>query len=76
MWTYSACLGILILGGLRSIAPCLPPALERRAVITILRPGSQGLNCRSFRFSHAPVLTISSTIGQLVGYLGGQFSQH
>ena len=40
MWTYPARLGILIPGGLRPIAPCLPPAPERRAVIAILRPRS------------------------------------
>ena len=61
MWIYSACLGILIPGGLRAIAPCPPPLLGRRAVIAVLRFGSRGLDCRSFRFSHAPVLTVGST---------------
>ena len=67
MWIYPACLGILIPGGLQPIAPYPPPLLGRRAVITILRLGSQGSDCRSFRFSHAPTLTIGSTAGLLVG---------
>ena len=67
MWIYPALLGILIPGGLRPIAPCPPPLLGRRAVIAILRSGSQGPNCRSFRFSHAPVLIVGSTTELLVG---------
>ena len=76
MWIYPTHLGILIPGGLRPIAPYPPPSLGRRAVIFILKPGSRGPDCRSFRFSHAPALTIGSTVGFLVGYSGGQFAQH
>ena len=73
MWFYSVCLGILIPRGLRLIAPCLPSLLGRKAVIDILRSRSQGSDCRSFRFSHALVLTVGSTAKLLVGYSGGQF---
>ena len=69
-------LGILILGGLRPITACPPPLLGRRAVISILRFGSQGSDCRSFRFSHTPVLTVGSTAKLLVGCLGGQFARY
>ena len=65
MWIYPARLGILIPGGQRPIAPCLPPTPGRRAVISILRPRSRGSDCRSFRFSHAPILTIGSIAGLL-----------
>ena len=75
MWIYPACLGILNLGGLRPIAPCPPLLLGRRAVIAIMRLGSQGPDFRSFRFSHALVLTISSTTGLLGSCSGGQFVQ-
>ena len=75
MWIYLGRIGILIPGGLLPIAFCPPPSLGRRAVIAILRPVSQGPDCRSFRFSHASTLTIGSTIGLLVGCSGGQFSQ-
>ena len=50
MWIYRARLGILILGGLRPIAPCPLPFLGRQVVIAILRYGSRGPDCRSFRF--------------------------
>ena len=76
MWSYLARLGILIPRGLRPIAPCPPPFLWRRTLIAIMRPRSRGPDCRSFRFSHAPVLTIGSTIGLLVGCSRGQFAQH
>ena len=76
MWIYPACLGILIPGGLRPIAPCPPPLLGRRAVIVIMRSRSRGLDCRSFRFSHAPVLTVGSTVELLVGCSEGQFTRH
>ena len=76
MWIYPARLGILISGGLRPIAPCPPSLLGRRAVIAIMRSGSRGSDCRSFRFSHAPVLTIGSTVKLLVGCSGGQFARH
>ena len=75
MWIFPAWLGILIPGGLRPIAPCLLPAPRRRAVIVILRPGSRGSDCWSFRFSHSPILTIGSTAGLLVGCSRGQFDQ-
>ena len=75
MWIYPAQLGILIPGGLRPIAPYLPPSLGQRAVIAIPRFGSRGSNCRSFRSSHAPVLIVGSTAELLVGYSGGQFSR-
>ena len=52
------------------------PLLGRRVVITILRFGSRGLDCRSFRFSHALVLTVGSTTKLLGGCSGGQFSRH
>ena len=68
MWIYPARLGILIPGGLRPIAPCPPPLLGRRTVITILRSGSRGSDCRNFHFSHAPVLIVSSNAELLVGY--------
>ena len=68
MWIYPARLDILIPGGLRPIAPYPPPTLGRRAVISILKLGSRGPDCRSFCFSHAPALIIGSTIGLLVGY--------
>ena len=76
MWIYPARLGILIPRGLRPIAPCPPPLLGRRAVIAIMRFGSRGPDCRSFHFSHAPVLTVGSTAELLVGCSRGQFSQH
>ena len=76
MWIYPTRLGTLILGGLRSIAPCPPPLLGRQAIIAILRSGSRGPDCRSFRFSHAPVLTVGRTAELLVGCSGGQFAQH
>ena len=76
MWLYPTYLGILISGGLQSIALYPPPLLGRQAVIAILRSGSRGPDCRSFRFSHAPVLTIGSTAELLVGCSGGQFAQH
>ena len=61
MWIYPARLGIWIPGGLRPIAPCLPPLLGRRAVIVILRSRSRGSDCRSIHSSHAPILTGGST---------------
>ena len=67
MWIYSARLGILIPRGLRPIAPCLSPLFGRRVVIAILRSGFRGPNGRSFRFFHAPVLTVGSTAELLVG---------
>ena len=67
MWIYPARLGILIPGGLRPIAPFLPPLLGQRAVIVILRSGSRGSDYRSFRSSHAPILTCGSTAELLVG---------
>ena len=76
MWIYQALLGILIPGGLRPIAPCPSPLLRRRAVIAILRSGSRGPDCRSFRFSHAPVLIVCSTTELLIGCSGGQFARH
>ena len=76
MWIYPARLGILIPGGLRLIAPCPPPLLGRQAVIAILRSGSRGPGCRSFCFSHVPVLTVGSTAELLVGCSGGQFARH
>ena len=48
----------------------------QRAVIAILRLGSQGPDCRSFHSSHAPVLTVGSTIELLVGYSRGQYARH
>ena len=74
MWIYPARLSILIPGGLRLIAPCPQPL--RRAVIAILRSGLRGPDYRSFRFSHAPALTIGSIVGLLVGFSRGQFAQH
>ena len=62
--------------GLLPIAHCPPPLLGQRAVIAILRSGSRGPDCRSFRFSHAPVLTVGSTAELLVGCSGGRFSRH
>ena len=76
MWIYPALLGILIPGSLRPIAPCLLPSLGRRSLIAILRYGFRCPDCRSFRLSHAPVLTIGSTTELLVGYSGGQSSRH
>ena len=76
MWIYPAHLGILIPRGLRPIAPCPLPLPRRRDVISIMRPGYRGPNCKSFRFSHALVLTIGSTTELLVGFSGGQFSRH
>ena len=76
MWIYLARLGILIPGGLRLIAPCPSPLLGRRAVIAILRSRSRGPDCKSFCFSHAPVLTVGSTAELLVGCSGGQFARH
>ena len=76
MWFYPVCLGTLIPGGLLQIAPCSSPLLGRLAVIAILRSGSRGLDCRSFHFSHAPVLTVGNTIELLVGCSRGQFARH
>ena len=76
MWIYPTPLGILIPRGLRSIAPCPPPLIRRRVAIPILRSGTRGSDCRSFRFSQAPVLTVGSTVELLVGCLGGKFSWH
>ena len=76
MWIYPARLGILILEGLWPITPCPPPLLGRQAVIAILRCGSRGPDCRNFRFSHAPVLTVGSIVELLVGCSGGQFPRH
>ena len=76
MWIYPTRLSILIPGGLRTIAPCSPPSLGQRAVISILRPRSRGPDYRSFRFSHAPALKFGSTTGLLVGCSEGQFSRH
>ena len=76
MWIYPTRLGILILGGLRPIAPCPPPLLGWRAVIAILRSRSRGLDCRNFRLSHALVLTVGSAAELLVDCSGGQFSRH
>ena len=76
MWIYPARLIIFILVCLQPITPCPPPSLWRRAVISILRLGSQGPYCRSFRFSHAPAPTIDSTAGLLVGCSEGQFAKH
>ena len=67
MWIYLAHLGILIPRGLRPIAHYPPPLLGRRAVIDILRSRSRGPECRSFRFSHASLLTIDNTAELLVG---------
>ena len=76
MWIYPTRLGILIPRGLRPITPCPPPFLGRRAIIPILRSGTRGSSYRSFRFSHALVLTDGSTAELLVGYSGGQFARH
>ena len=76
MCIYPGRLGILIPGGLRLIPPHPLPLLGRQAVIAILRSGSRGPNCRSFRFSHAPLLTVGSTVELLVGCSGGQFTRH
>ena len=76
MWIYSAQLEILILGGLRPIAPCLLPLLGRRVIIAILRSRSQGLDYRSFHSSHTPILTVGSTVELLVGYSGHQPVRH
>ena len=76
MWIYPVRLGVLILRGLRPIAPCPPLSLGWQAVISILRSRLQGPDCRSFRFSHAPTLTIDSTIGLLVGCSRDQIAQH
>ena len=74
MWIYLARPDILIPWSLRPIAPCPPPLLGRRAVIDIMRSEPRGLDCKSFHFSHALVLTIGSTIGLLVGCSRGQFA--
>ena len=76
MWIYPARLEILIPGGLCPIAPCPRPLLGGRVAIAIMRSGSRGMDCRSFRFSHAPVLTIGSTAELLVSCSGGQFAWH
>ena len=76
MWIYPTRLRILIPRGLWPITPCPQPLLGRRVVIAIMRSESRGPDCRSFRFSHAPVLTVGSTAKLLVFYLGGQFAQH
>ena len=67
MWTYPARLNILILGGLRPIAPCPLPLPGWRAVVAILRSRLRGSDYRSFFFSHAPTLTIGSTTELLAG---------
>ena len=67
---------MLILGGLRPIAPCPSPLLGQRAVISILRSGFRGPDGRSFRFSHAPVLTIGRIAELLVGCSRGRFARH
>ena len=55
----------------------LSSALARAASgIAILRYGSQGSNCRGFRFSIASVLIVGSTVELLVSCSGGQFSWH
>ena len=76
MWFYPVYLGALIPGGLQPITPCPPPLLRWQAVIAILRSGSRGLDCRSFHFSHAPILTVGSTTELLVGCSRGQFTRH
>ena len=76
MWIYPARLEILISGGLRPIAPYLPPSLRWQAVIAILRSGSRGLDCRSFRSSQSPDMEVGSTVKLLVGCLGAQFARH
>ena len=53
-------------GGLWSIAPFPTPFLGQRAVIAILRSRSRGLDCRNFRFSHAPIMTVGRTTELLV----------
>ena len=65
---------VSILGGQRLIAPYLPPVLGRRSIVTILKLGSRGPDCGSFRFSHAPALTIGSTAGLLVGHWKDQLA--
>ena len=47
-----------------------------RSVVAILRPGSRGLDCGSFRFSLASALTIGSIVGLLVGCSEDQLAQH
>ena len=74
MWIYPARLGILILRGLRPIAPSPPPLLGWRAVIAISRSRFQGPDSRSFCFSHALALTVGSTTELLVGCSGGRFA--
>ena len=76
MWIYSARLGILIPGDLLPIAPCPSPLPRRRAVIAIPRFGLRGSDCRGFRFSPSPVLTVGSTVELPVGCSGGQLSRH
>ena len=76
MWTYPACLSILIPGGLQPIAPCPPPLPGGRAVITILRSWLREPHYQSFHSSHAPALTISSIVGPLAGFSEGRFAQH
>ena len=76
MWIYPVRLGILILGGLRPIAPCPTTLPGRRDIISILRSEPRGTDCRSFRFCRVPVLTVGSITELLVGYSGGQFSRH
>ena len=39
-------------------------------------PVTRGPNCKTFHFSHAPVLTVGSTAELLVGCLGSQFVRH
>ena len=60
---------------LRPIAPCPPPLPGWRDVTAIFQSGLQVSDCRSFRFSNTLALTIGSTIGLLVGCLGGKFAQ-
>ena len=66
----------LILGGQRPITPCLPLAPGRQSIVSILRPVSQGLDCGSFRFSHAHAPTIISIVGLLVSCSEDQLAQH
>ena len=66
----------LILGGQRPIAPCLPLAPGLQSIVYILRPVSQGQDCGSFRFYHAPAPTIISIVRLLVGCSEDQLAQH
>ena len=66
----------LVIGGQRSIAPCLPLTPGRQSVVAIMGPESRGPDCGSFRFSQAPTLTIGSTVRLLVGCPEDQLAQH